>query len=198
MTNSLITLPLFPLHTVLFPGSILQLKIFEQRYLDLVKDRMKNNHGFVVVLINDGNEVNDTPTIHCIGTYVEIIDFETLENGLLGITIKAQYKVFVSNTTAQHDGLLKGETKIISETDDTSPESLEKRHHLIRMLETLVDHPLLKAQYSDINYQSLSEISYRLSEFLPTSNINKQTLLEIERVEERLNKIQLLIEQLQT
>lgn len=197
MTKSLTTLSLFPLHTVLFPGSILQLKIFEQRYLDLVKDCMKHNHGFVVVLINDGNEVNDTPTIHSIGTYVEITDFETLDNGLLGITIKAQHKVLVSHTTAQHDGLLKGETEIVSETDDTSPESLEKHHHLIQMLETLVDHPLLKAQYSDINYQSLSEISYRLSEFLPTSNINKQTLLEIDRVEERLNNIELLIEQLQ-
>ena len=197
MENKTTTLSLFPLHTVLFPGSVLQLKIFEQRYLDLVKTSMRNNCGFVVVLINQGNEVNDTPTIHRIGTYVEITDFEMLDNGLLGITIKAKHKVLIKNTTTQHDGLLNGEAEPIADEDDSTPENLEKYHHLKSMLETLVEHPLLKEQYCDINYQSLSEISYRLSEFLPTSNINKQELLEIAHVEDRLIKIEVLIEQLQ-
>ena len=187
----------FPLHTVLFPGSVLQLQIFEQRYLDLIKTCMRNNHGFAVVLINEGNEVDDMPTIHRIGTYVEITDFETLENGLLGITIKAKYKLLINNTTAQHDGLLRGDSEKVDDADDTTPEHLERYHHLSDMLETLVEHPLLKVQYSDINYQSLAEISYRLSEFLPTSNINKQELLEISHVEDRLNKIEALIEQMQ-
>ena len=191
------SLSLFPLHTVLFPGSVLQLKIFEQRYLDLVKTCMRNNHGFGVVLINDGNEVNDTPTIHRIGTHVEIIDFETLDNGLLGITIKSNHKILILKTTAQHDGLLIGKTETIIDGDDSTPEHLERYQHLSEILKTLIEHPLLKSQYSDINYQSPSEISYRLSEFLPTPNINKQELLEISRVEDRLIKIEALIEQLQ-
>ena len=196
--HTLISLSLFPLHTVLFPGSILQLKIFEQRYLNLVKTCMKNKHGFAVVLINDGNEVNDTPTIHRIGAYVEITDFETLENGLLGITIMAKHKVMIDNTRAQHDGLLIGDVQTITDEGTSTPEDIEKYHHMIAMLETLVEHPLLKVHYSNINYQSLPEISYRLSEFLPTSNINKQALLEITRVEDRLDKIDSLINQLQT
>ena len=197
MKHSNKTLSLFPLHTVLFPGSILQLKIFEQRYLDLIKSCMKNAHGFIVVLINDGNEVNDIPTIHCIGTYVEIIDWEQLEGGLLGITIQAKYKVRIKNTVARHDGLLNGEIENIIETDNTSISILEKYRHLKEVLETLAEHPLLNTVYSDINYDSSSEISYRLSEFLPMTNLYKQELLEIVDVEDRLIKIENLIDQLQ-
>lgn len=189
--------PLFPLNTVLFPGSILQLKIFEQRYLSLVKSCMKNTHGFVVVLINDGHEVNDTPTIHCIGTYVEITDFETLDNGLLGITIKAKHKVMIKNTTAQHDGLLNGDVEKIPEDDTADQELLDDYHHLKEVLESLIQHPLLIKQYTDVDYDSAVETSYRLSEFLPTSNINKQALLETIDVKDRLVKIETLINQMQ-
>jgi len=182
---------------VLFPGSVLKLKIFEQRYLDLVKNCMKNSLGFVVVLINEGNEVNDTPSIHCIGNYVEITDFETLDNGLLGITIKAKHKVQIRKTTVQHDGLLTGTVEDITEYADSTSATIKKYHHLIEILENLVEHPLLQTDYADIDYRSPSEVSYRLSEFLPTSNLNKQQLLEISRVEDRLDKIETLIDQLQ-
>lgn len=189
--------PLFPLNTVLFPGSILQLKIFEQRYLSLVKSCMKNTHGFVVVLINDGHEVNDTPTIHCIGTYVEITDFETLDNGLLGITIKAKHKVMIKNTTAQHDGLLNGDVEKIPEDNTADQELLDDYHHLKEVLESLIQHPLLIKQYTDVDYDSAVETSYRLSEFLPTSNTNKQALLETIDAKDRLIKIETLINQMQ-
>lgn len=203
MTNKLTTTALFPLNMVLFPGSILPLKIFEQRYLELVKTCMKKSHGFVVVLINEGHEVDDTPTVYCVGSYVEITDFESLDNGLLGITIKAIHRVRITNTTTQHDGLLNGMTEAIPDNEVTGDETLnreilEKFHHLKEVLESLTQHPLIKAQYADINYQSAIEISYRLSEFLPTSNINKQELLETANVEDRLNKIETLINQMQS
>ena len=191
------TLSLFPLHTVLFPGSVLQLKIFEQRYLDLIKTCMKQNHGFIVVLIESGNEVDDTPKIYSVGTYVEITDWESLDNGLLGITIKSRYKVQIKHTRTQHDGLLSGEIESILDTDDTSQALIERYQHLIEVLQSLVQHPLLKAHYADINYHSGAEISYRLSEFLPTTNIHKQELLEMLNVEDRLIKLDGLLLQLQ-
>ena len=78
---------LFPLNSVLFPGCTLPLQIFEQRYLRLIKTCMRDNHGFVVILISVGKEVGDTPETYSIGTYVEIVDWEMLENGLLGVTL---------------------------------------------------------------------------------------------------------------
>ena len=158
---------------------------------------MKGSHGFVVVLINSGNEVGDTPTIHCIGTYVEIIDWEQLDNGLLGITIQSKHKVLIRNTTAQHDGLLRGDIEIITETDDPTGNLLKKYSHLNDMLADLTKHPFLSASYSNINYQSSNEVSYRLSEFLPSSNQYKQELLETSNIEDRFIKIEGIINQLQ-
>jgi len=197
LTKQSTTLSLFPLHTVLFPGSILQLKIFEQRYLDLVKSCMKDSHGFIVTLINSGKEVNDLPTIYCVGTYVDIIDWEQLDDGLLGITIQAKHKVLIRNTRAQHDGLLKGDIEPITESDDTSGKVIKKYSHLKDMLEDLAKHPFLNASYSDIDYRSPVEVSYRLSEFLPASNQCKQELLETTNVEDRLTRIDNIIDQLQ-
>lgn len=197
MTENTSTESLFPLNTVLFPGSLLQLKIFEQRYLDLVKTCMRDSHGFVVVLISEGREVDDIPKIHRIGTYVEITDFETLENGLLGITIRARDKVRISEPRARHDGLLRAEVDTLSEYN-AGDNRLEAQHeHLSDVLESLVQHPLLSQQYADIDFASATEVSYRLSEFLPIANSIKQELLEIDDVVLRLDRISTLIEQLQ-
>ena len=77
-------LPVFPLGLVALPGTIQNLQIFEPRYISMVKDCMKNNHGFVIVFQKSG-EGNDFE-ISKKGSYVEIIDFNNLPNGLLGIS----------------------------------------------------------------------------------------------------------------
>jgi len=100
---------LFPLNTVHFPGSVLPLQIFEQRYLTLITDCLKQQAGFVIVLISEGKEVGTAPQKYSTGCYVEIIDWESLKNGLLGITIQAKYRVHLSNSTVRDDGLLLAE-----------------------------------------------------------------------------------------
>ena len=82
-------LPVFPLGLVALPGSIQSLQIFEPRYLKMIKKCMSDSHGFVIVLkINDASEFGISKK----GTYVEIVDFNNLPNGLLGITVKAETK----------------------------------------------------------------------------------------------------------
>ena len=78
------SLPIFPLGIVVLPGNIQSLQIFEPRYIEMVKDCMKTNAGFVIVLQKDA--IDEQLSISDHGTYVEIIDFNTLPNGLLGIT----------------------------------------------------------------------------------------------------------------
>ncbi|MGO4780230.1 LON peptidase substrate-binding domain-containing protein, partial [Lysobacter sp. 2RAB21] len=53
------TLGLFPLHTVLLPGGSLGLRVFERRYLDLVRECGRQGRGFGVCLIIDGSEVGN-------------------------------------------------------------------------------------------------------------------------------------------
>ena len=95
-------LPIFPLGLVALPGSIQSLQIFEPRYLKMIKKCMSDNHGFVIVLkINDASEFGISKK----GTYVEIVDFNNLPNGLLGITVRAETKVSINNICQLEDGL---------------------------------------------------------------------------------------------
>ena len=121
---------LFPLHTVLFPGSRLPLQIFEQRYLGLISDSLKKQQGFVCVLISEGKEVNDTPSVFSTGCYVEITDWETLANGLLGITIEARYRVRLSQPNVKDSGLLVAETEAMDDLTQASDSLLPPRYHI--------------------------------------------------------------------
>ena len=83
---SRIEIPLFPLRTVLFPGAVLPLRIFEQRYLAMIRDCARNNTGFGVCLIREGEEAVSPVKPAQVGTYAQIVDWYTLEDGLLGVT----------------------------------------------------------------------------------------------------------------
>jgi len=188
---------LFPLNTVLFPGSILPLQIFEQRYLSLIKDCMKQQNGFVIVLISDGKEVGATPQIYCTGCYVEIIDWESLPNGLLGVTIEAKYRVKLSGSSVRDDGLLLAEATRLSSTIEQNPALPEAFKPLADTLKQLLQHPFAERYKDQVNFNNSADICYRLSELLPISNKQKQLLLESETMEQILDMLALHINALQ-
>ena len=71
------SLALFPLNTVLFPGCVLDLQIFEARYLDMISRCMKQGAGFGVVCILEGDEVGLAPEGYAlIGCEARITDFQ--------------------------------------------------------------------------------------------------------------------------
>jgi len=188
---------LFPLNTVLFPGSILPMQIFEQRYLSLIKDCMKQETGFVVVLISEGKEVGATPKIYSTGCYVEIIDWESLPNGLLGISIEAKYRVQLSDSSVRDDGLLLAEATPVKTTLDNNfilPNSFQP---LKDTLKQLLEHPFAQRYKDIVDFNSASQICYRLSELLPISNKQKQLLLESETAEQVLDQLVVFINSLQ-
>lgn len=189
---------LFPLNTVMFPGSILPLQIFEQRYLNLIKDCMKQQTGFVIVLISDGKEVGAAPQIYCTGCYVEIIDWESLPNGLLGITIQAKYRVKLANSSVRDDGLLLAEAIPIDSTLDHNPPMPEAFKPLTETLKQLLNHPFSQRYKDSVDFGNTADICYRLSELLPISNKQKQLLLETETAEQMLDMLALHINALQT
>jgi Lon protease-like protein len=189
---------LFPLNTVIFPGSILPLQIFEQRYLNLVKDCMKQQTGFVIVLISEGKEVGDTPQIYNAGCFVEIVDWQSLENGLLGITIEAKHRVRLSNNSVRDDGLLLAEITPLESTLDTDIPLPEAFESLSDTLKQLLNHPFAQQYKDKIDFNNTADICYRLSELLPISNKQKQLLLEINTIEKMLDQLELYIKTLQT
>lgn len=78
-------LPLFPLNTVLFPGMVLPLHIFEERYKLMIQRCMADNTPFGVVLIREGQEVGGVATPHQVGTLAKITHVEPLPGGRMNI-----------------------------------------------------------------------------------------------------------------
>ncbi|HVM18799.1 MAG TPA: LON peptidase substrate-binding domain-containing protein [Egibacteraceae bacterium] len=81
-------LPLFPLHTVLFPGRPLPLHVFEQRYRDMLRDCLASDGRFGVVAIRSGREVGDDAELFDVGTIGEVEQVEQLEDGRANVVIR--------------------------------------------------------------------------------------------------------------
>ena len=99
------TIALFPLNTVLFPGGPLRLRIFEPRYLDMVSRCMREDCGFGVALIVAGREAGGAAQTVEIGTLARIVDFEQLDDGLLGITARGERRFRILHVHQESDGL---------------------------------------------------------------------------------------------
>jgi len=188
-------IPVFPLNTVVFVNGILQLQIFEQRYLNLVKACMKDQHGFVTVLIRDGKEVNDTPEIFSIGTYVEIIDWNTLDNHLLGITIQGRQRVQINKTHIQKDNLISAEIDYIDNLTAQKTDIIDE--DLVSLMQHLHKHPFVSGKYPEIDCTSPTEIAYKLCELLPVANNEKQQLLEVDQTHILLDRLKTIISRLE-
>lgn len=80
-----IELPLFPLNTVLFPGQVLPLHIFEERYRRMIRHCLANDIPFGVVLIKRGREVGDAAQTHAVGTLARIIESTHITDGSMNI-----------------------------------------------------------------------------------------------------------------
>ncbi len=79
-------LPLFPLHTVLFPGAPITLHIFEPRYRLMIEECLETGQPFGVVLIREGREaLGPLAQPHLVGCTAEITDVERLPNGHMNI-----------------------------------------------------------------------------------------------------------------
>jgi Lon protease-like protein len=94
-------IPLFPLHTVLFPGMPLQLHIFEPRYRSMVRDCVEGGQMFGVVLIRQGVEAGGPAIPYPIGCSAQIIDLEPLSDGEFNLTALGEERFQIIEL--QHD-----------------------------------------------------------------------------------------------
>ncbi len=189
-------LPLFPLNTVLFPHCQLPLQIFEQRYIRLVRECTRDNSSFVIVLTSESNQAGTAPTLYTIGTCVDITDWSTLDNGLLGINVTARQRVRISQPSACDDGLL---TAAIEPVPDTirQDDLLDEYTDLQDTLKQLESHPFVEHFNIDIDYSNSVDVCNKLSYLLPVSSLDKQVLLEITDCEEHCRKLRHMLLHLQ-
>jgi Lon protease-like protein len=187
--NSVI--PLFPLHTVLFPGGPLPLRIFETRYTDMVRRCMRESQPFGVLLIQEGDEAGEVATTATVGSTARIADFHTLHDGLLGISCVGDRKFRVQRVWRAGDGLNMGEVQWLpAEPEVALPADYAPLAAAVRR--ALDD---LSEQYRHVEkkFDDAAWVSARLTELLPIELNDKQALLEMADPIERLDALRVMV-----
>jgi Lon protease-like protein len=178
------SIALFPLNIVLFPGGPLPLRIFETRYVDMVRSCMRGDQRFGVALIREGGEVGPAETFD-VGTMAKIIDFHQLTDGFLGLSCVGEQRFRIVSRSRQADGLN------LAQIDSMAAEpkiAVPERHaRLAELLKTVL--PELGEVYAGIemHLDDAAWVGHRLAEILPIAASEKQFCLELDDPIERLD-----------
>lgn len=171
------TLPLFPLHAVLFPDGPLKLRIFEARYVDMIGRCMRENTSFGVALIREGVEAGGEARTVKMGTSARIVDFEQLQDGLLGITAVGERCFNIESARQQADGLN------VAQIAWLAPEPVsavpDECGYLVRLLQHALPQFAPAYDFTAVRYEDASWVSMRLVEILPLPLPEKQRCLEM-------------------
>jgi Lon protease-like protein len=184
----MVEIPIFPLRTVLFPGGQLPLRIFEQRYLDMVRHCTRTESGFgVCYLVNSSKDGAEFESAR-VGTLARITDWYTMEDGLLGLTAEGATRFILGDDRQEENGLIFGEVEWLPEPPPTEvPVHFDVLGQVLaRFMEKASDH---YPDYSPENLQDASWVGYRLSELLPLGGVEKQHLLELSDPIDRLQSL---------
>ncbi|MEO6102638.1 MAG: LON peptidase substrate-binding domain-containing protein [Pseudoxanthomonas sp.] len=187
------SLPLFPLRTVLMPGASLGLRLFERRYLDMIRDCGRNGHGFGVCLILEGNEAGVPATSAAFGTEAVIEDFDTGDDGLLNLHVRGARRFHVDRTRIRDNGLLVGD---VHWRDADADDCLRPQHAL---LATVLQHFLDQAggEHSKAGqacFDNAAWVGWRLAEFMSIDDMQRLALLQEDDPHARLDRLLQLIE----
>lgn len=192
-------LPLFPLRTVLFPGGVLPLRVFETRYVDMVRERMKAEAPFGVIAIRSGSEVGKAAETSTVGTMAHIVEWDMPELGVLLLETRGGERFKVLETRVQPNQLIVARVEILTTTTEVLCDSVLPVCG--DMLETVISDFMEQArEHSDATFvnpfpephqlHSPGWVANRWSEMLPITLDQKQALLEIEDDGARLLKIE--------
>lgn len=191
---------LFPLSTLLFPGVPLPLQIFEQRYLDLVSRCMKQNCGFGIVKLVGGQEVlnpardaSRAPAIVELGVYVDIVNWDQLPNGLLGISVCGERKFRVLESQLDNDQLLQAQVEFLP--PEPASDLLQEYDGLLELLQNLRAHPSV-AGLALPEVTDARQLGWQLAQVLPLELKEKLHLLQIDDPLARLRRLADIVDSL--
>ena len=181
-------LPLFPLHTVLFPGGLLPLKIFEARYLDMASQCLREKKPFGVCLLKSGAEVAqpDEPAVpEAIGCLAEIEQCDVEAFGMLLIRAHGTRRFRLLSHRVESDGLLVGMAEPLP--DDIPLEGGERLARfgacaevLERIIATIRERDAASVPFAEpFRFDDPSWVSNRLAEVLPIALRARQKLMEL-------------------
>lgn len=180
-------LPLFPLSSVVLPGGLFALRLFEPRYLDMVSECLRSDSGFGICLIRQGGEAGEAALPYGTGTEVRIVDWDREPDGLLGITVEGRHKIRV------HDLSVEANQLVVARVTALPPESAEpvppECRGLVDVLAKLLRQLESVIEYQDPQWDDAAWVGGRLTELLPLPPRVRQYLLELDNPTARLHEL---------
>lgn len=187
------TLPVFPLGSVLYPGGLLPLRIFEPRYLAMVRECVREKRGFAVCLISEGRETGQAARFHPVGTLAQIEDHDQDAAGMVHITVRGEQRVQAVTSRVRTDQLIVGDAVRVEAEPVTG---LAERHRplvdLLRQAMEEYDPDFGRAE----ELMDASWVGFRLAELLPLPPARRQWLLEVTNPTLRLEALAQFIDEL--
>ena len=200
---STVALPIFALRTVLFPGGLLPLRVFEPRYMDMIRGAMRGANEFGVCLIRKGDEVGgrdvDTADVGC---RARIDDWSMEQLGVLQIWTTGTARFRIVSRQVQSDGLL------VADVEPVEPEPVAAvpadatpcQTLLRRIVQRLEDERAKQPEPSDADgvplpiaqpylFDDATWVGNRLCELLPIPLGAKQKLMALTDAPTRLELV---------
>ncbi len=188
MPAEISSLPLFPLHSVLLPGATIGLRVFERRYLDLVRDCGRTGSSFGVCLILDGSDVGAPAVPAAYGTEVRIEDFDVGADGVLVLRLRGTRRFRVQRSRVRDNGLVVGE---VNWCEPDSDDELRPEHGLLAtVLERMLEQ--VGGEFASAGPGLLDQaawVGWRLAELLPLSEGQRLSLLQEDDPHRRLEQL---------
>jgi hypothetical protein len=177
-------LPIFPLSTVLLPGSLLPLRLFEARYLDMASACMREGSPFGVCLIREGQEVGTPAVPEGVGCTACITDWDMVEQGILKIKVRGADRFRLTHLRTEANGLLVGQVSTLPlERHPIEARFSPAAAFLRQVIEQIGPENFLEP----FAFDDAGWVSFRLTEILPLRLMAKQKLLELDDGNQRLD-----------
>lgn len=176
--------PIFPLHAVLLPGSVLPLRVFEQRYVEMTKSCLRGSRPFGVCLIREGAEVGQPAVPERVGCLASILDWDMQQLGIFNLRTLGTERFAMNQWTVESGGLIKAQVSLLPPEPETA---LPAEHSTCaRVLELIIEKLGSGHFHEPFRFDDAAWVSYRLAETLPLKLDAKQKLLELDAAGERL------------
>lgn len=176
--------PLFPLRIVLFPGGRLNVRVFEQRYMDMISACLKADSPFGVCLIRHGSEVGSAAEPQAVGTLADVVRCDMEQPGILQVSARGGARFRIDATEVSKDQLLAADLNVLPERSAAMP-----AHHLrlAAALRSLLAEAGPESHFPPLRWDDAGWVGGRLAELLPLPVSLKQVLLEMDEPAERLD-----------
>ena len=186
------TLPLFPIGTVLFPGMLMPLHIFEPRYRLMLKRAVQGGTPFGVVLIKSGTEVGGLAEPHRVGTTARVVGATPLGDGRSFIVCQGERRFEIASVDAEREPYLVGSVRYLEDDLGHDAEHLADvaadafGQYLTGILSTTNDPRSDLASLDQLREGTPADVSWRIAGGLGIDALERQRLLEADRAATRL------------